>query len=91
MWVYKTRQSHVDVRYKTPTDTSIKIYVAVDWTNTYELLKTISDTDQNIKISTPDNIKQWYEYQYKIELESTDPDATPELYNMTIFYDQTDR
>jgi len=91
MWIYKTRQSQMVVRYKTPTDTTIKIYVAVDWTNTYELLKTISDTSQNIKISTPSNIKQWYEYQYKIELESTDPNVTPELYNMTIFYDQTDR
>lgn len=46
------------LRYKTPTNTSIKVYVAVDGDSTYELLKTISDTSQNIKISTPSNIKQ---------------------------------
>lgn len=91
MGAYKVRQSQMVVRYKTPENTSINIYVAVDGTNTYELLKTIDGNEQNIKISTPNNIRQWYEFQYKIELISTDPEATPELYNMTIFYEQADR
>jgi hypothetical protein len=33
------------LRYNTPTDTDIKIYVAVNGSSTYELLKTISGTD----------------------------------------------
>jgi len=58
MGAYKVRQSQMVVRYKTPENTSINIYVAVDGTNTYELLKTIDGNEQNIKISTPNIIRQ---------------------------------
>jgi len=91
MWTYKIRQTQMVLRYNTPTDTEIKIYVAVDGWDTYELLKTISDTEWNIKIASPDIIRQWYEFQYKIEMTTSDPTVTPSLYSMNIFYEQADR
>ena len=51
MWVNKIRQPLLEMRYETPENTQIEVYVSTDWDGNYELLKTISDDQKNIKIS----------------------------------------
>lgn len=91
MWAYKNRQTQLVIRKNTPADTQIKVYVSVNGSSAYELLDTISWTDDNIKIASPDNIKVWYEFQYKIELITTNESVTPSFYCGDIFYEQADR
>ncbi len=91
MWVRRVRQTYVEVRYDADDDTFIDLYVATDWSPNFELLKTFTWDSKNIKISSPDKIRVWYEFEYKIVLRSNDVDKTPKLYSMQITYEQADR
>jgi len=91
MWVYRVRIKEVVVRKETPANTTLSIYVAVDGWKTYELLKTITWTDRNIKISSPNIVRQGYEFQYKIEMTTTNTSVTPLLYSMSVEYEQAEQ
>ena len=76
------------IHCQTPVWTKIKFYHSVDWSNNYELVSDISWIDKkNRKFSLPSS-KDFYEIQFKIELETTNTNVTPIFYTLNMRYEQ---
>ena len=76
------------IHCQTPVWTKIKFYHSVDWSNNYELVSDISWIDKkNRKFSLPSS-KDFYEIQFKIELEPTNTNVTPIFYTLNMRYEQ---
>lgn len=79
------------IRCDTPAWTSISLYQSIDWSQNYQLIRTITATDKDEKIYSVPTSLPFYEIQLKIVMTTSNESITPILYSIRWENEQIER